>query len=73
MIYTPENVPVGTEAYLNGIKFDTVYCAKVGADGWVEYSPGRPKVKKPEGDEIYTRKAYGNVWLITPSGEKIIK
>ena len=75
MIYTGNNVPRGTVTYCNGVRFEAnrVYRAIAGQNGWVEYSPGPPKIKKPDGDEIYTRKACGNVWLVTPSGEKIVK
>lgn len=75
MIYTGENVPRNTVTYANGVRFEPnrVVKVKAGPNGWLEYMPGPPKVKKPEGDCIYTRKLHGNVYLMTPDGEKIIQ
>lgn len=68
VIRTPNNTPIGSKAYVNGVEFDQVVAAKTGDNGWVEYIPGRAKVKKPEGDTVYTRKASGSVEVVTPDG-----
>jgi hypothetical protein len=67
VIYRADNCPTGTIAFCNGIEIDGAVMADTG-NGVIEYIPGRPKVKKPERDRIYTRKVYGNVTVKFPDG-----
>lgn len=68
VIRTPNNTPLGSKVYVNGVEFDQVVAAKTGDNGWVEYVPGRAKIKRPEGDIVYTRKAIGSVKVLAPDG-----
>ncbi|AGH31820.1 hypothetical protein SLPG_00026 [Salicola phage CGphi29] len=70
-VYRGADVPAGTRAFVNGIEIDRALAAKVGESGWVEFTPGQAKVKRPERDCVYTRAARGDVHIELPSGEVI--